>query len=150
MTQFTADFSKRIGIIKALHGVNNAPYSSIGGGKQPAIQKMFSEAHIPYCRLHDTNGSYGGTYFVDVPNIFRNFDADENDPASYDFYYTDEYIAAIQKTAARPTTVLVFPSNGVAGKSHLYHRRILESGPVYASILCAITMKAGRTVFTII
>lgn len=98
MTQFTVDFSKRIGKIKALHGVNNAPYSKIRGSNQPAIQRMFAQAHIPYCRLHDTNGSYGGTYFVDVPNIFRDFDADENDPASYDFYYTDEYIAAIQKS----------------------------------------------------
>ncbi len=98
MNQFNVDFSKKTGRMKALHGVNNAPYGMRGGSKQATIQRMFTEAHIPYSRLHDTNGSYGGTYFVDVPNVFRNFDADENDPASYDFYYTDEYIAAIQKT----------------------------------------------------
>ena len=37
----------------------------------------------------DVAGAYGGGVFVDIPNIFRDFDADENDPASYDFYYTD-------------------------------------------------------------
>lgn len=98
MNQFTVDFKTGIGEIKALHGVDNAPYALKGGKKQNAIQRMFTEAHIPYCRLHDTGGSYGGSYFVDVPNVFPDFDADENDPASYDFYYTDEYIAAIQKT----------------------------------------------------
>ena len=98
MNQFTVDFSKITGEIKALHGVDNAPYGMRGGSNQPTIQKMFTEAHIPYSRLHDTGGSYGGSYFVDVPNVFPDFDADENDPASYDFYYTDEYIAAVQKT----------------------------------------------------
>ena len=33
---------------------------------------------------------------MDVPNIFPDFNADENDPANYDFYYTDEYIKGIQ------------------------------------------------------
>ena len=98
MNQFTVDFTKKTGEIKPLHGVNNAPYSVNMGKDQARVKELFTQAHIPYSRLHDTNGSYGGTYYVDVPNIFRNFDADENDPANYDFYYTDEYIAAIQET----------------------------------------------------
>lgn len=98
LNQFNVDFSKITGKIKALHGVNNAPYSLRGGSDQRGVQRMFTEAHIPYCRLHDTCGSYGGSYFVDVPNVFPDFDADENDPASYDFHYTDEYITAIQRS----------------------------------------------------
>ena len=50
--------------------------------------------------MHDCCGSYGGSYFVDVSNIFRDFDADENDPASYDFHYSDEYIGAIIRSGA--------------------------------------------------
>ena len=34
-------------------------------------------------------GLYGGNVYVDVPNIFRDFDADENDPENYDFAFTD-------------------------------------------------------------
>ncbi len=38
---------------------------------------------------------HGGAHFVDVPNIFPDFDADENDPRNYDFTLTDEYIGSI-------------------------------------------------------
>ncbi len=96
MNSVKVDFSKIKGEIKPLHGVCCAPFVLNSGSKQPHIDRYFKQAHIPYCRLHDCMGGYGGTYFVDIPNIFRDFDADENDPASYDFYYTDEYIKAIQ------------------------------------------------------
>ena len=86
--------------IKELNGVNCAPYNKRAGDEQTAIFKLFEYAQIKRSRLHDCCGSYGGCYFVDVPNIFRDFDADENDPASYDFHYTDEYIRAIVKTGA--------------------------------------------------
>ena len=39
-----------------------------------------TNANIPYSRLHDVNGNFGGGRFVDIPNIFRNFDADVDDP----------------------------------------------------------------------
>lgn len=96
MNQIQVDFEQVTGKIKPLHSVCCAPYSKNSGPNQRYISKMFTEGYIPYCRLHDCCGSYGGGYFVDVPNIFRNFHADENDPASYDFHYTDEYIGAIQ------------------------------------------------------
>ena len=84
-----------IGKIKELHGVNCAPYKIEGGATQRTINQVFSYIRPPYSRLHDCGGSYGGTYFVDITNIFRNFDADENDENNYDFYYTDEYISSI-------------------------------------------------------
>lgn len=93
--------NESIGKIKELHGVNCAPYSKNLGAKQARTQKIFEYAGVPRSRLHDCCGSYGGAYFVDVPNIFRDFDADENDPNSYDFYYTDEYIGAIIRTGAQ-------------------------------------------------
>ncbi len=96
MNTIKVDFSKQTGKIKPLHGVCCAPYSKRSDHGQPYIEKHFNEASIPYCRLHDCCGGYGGTYFVDISNVFPNFSADENDPESYDFYYTDEYIKAIQ------------------------------------------------------
>lgn len=98
MNKVNVDFSKKIGAVKPLHGVCCAPYAVSMGKEQVCIDKYFTDAKIPYCRLHDCCGSWGGTHFVDIPNVFPDFDADENDPANYDFYYTDEYIGAIQKT----------------------------------------------------
>ena len=86
--------------IKELHGVNCAPYNKRAGDDQQRIFSFFKYLGCPRSRLHDCCGTYGGTYFVDVPNIFRNFDADENDPESYDFHYTDEYIRAIINSGA--------------------------------------------------
>jgi hypothetical protein len=34
-------------------------------------------AGIPYSRLHDTFGRFGAGEYVDISNIFKNFDADE-------------------------------------------------------------------------
>ena len=91
------NFNKITGSVKPVHSICCAPYVINMGPEQKYIQNFFTEANIPYCRLHDCCYGYGGTYFIDIPNIFRDFDADENDPANYDFYYSDEYIGAIQK-----------------------------------------------------
>lgn len=96
MSKINVDFNKITGEIKPVHSVCCAPYGVNMGPDQRLIQSFFSEANIPYSRLHDCCYCYGGTYYVDIPNIFRDFDADENDPANYDFHYTDEYISAIQ------------------------------------------------------
>ena len=37
----------------------------------------------------------GGNRYVDIPNLFRDFDADENDPSGYDFAFTDELLRAM-------------------------------------------------------
>ncbi len=58
---------------------------------------MFTAAHIPYCRTHDCVGIRNRSCLVDIPKVFPNFDADENDPNNYDFHYSDEYIGAVQK-----------------------------------------------------
>ena len=54
--------------------------------------QILCDAGITYSRLHDVGGALGGNRYVDVPNIFRDFDADENDSNSYDFVFTDELI----------------------------------------------------------
>ncbi|MBQ2891192.1 MAG: hypothetical protein IJE44_06075 [Clostridia bacterium] len=87
------NFNETVGKIKPMHAINNMPL--IG-----ATDRMFhyiGEAGVPYSRLHDTGGAYGGGRFVDIANVFRNFDADVDDPASYDFAFTDWLLNAIDK-----------------------------------------------------
>lgn len=90
------DFSRETGVIKALHGVDNAPVRPNGQ------QKEFREAGIPFVRTHDTAGMWGGTHYVDIPNVFPDFNADENDPASYDFTFTDAYLKPLVEAGAMP------------------------------------------------
>ncbi len=84
------DFSKSVNRkIKPLHGINNSPL--VYNGNLPEL----TDAGIPYVRLHDTGGAFGGTYLVDVPNLFPDFDADPDDPASYEFAFTDSYLRTL-------------------------------------------------------
>lgn len=99
MQNITIDFSRTDGRIRPLHGVNCAPYSKNDRGA--FATKVFRQAKIPYSRLHDCMGSYGGAHFVDIPNIFPDFDADETDPGNYDFTMTDSYIGAIVKAGTK-------------------------------------------------
>ncbi len=95
MNNISIDFTKTIGKMKAVNGVNSAPYFINYEDDQKLVKETFAELHIPYSRTHDVNSIYGGNNFVDIPNIFRDFDADENDENSYDFHYTDEFIKPI-------------------------------------------------------
>lgn len=97
MNTIKVDFNQSVGKIRALNGACCAPYSGSLGNNQSKINAMFKAAHIPYCRLHDCGGIFNRACLVDIPKIFPDFDADENDPNSYDFHHTDEYIGAIQK-----------------------------------------------------
>ena len=89
------DWKKTCGKIKPMHGTNNSPVRHNGDYPE------FREAGFPYMRTHDTAGAFGGNVYVDVPNIFRNFDADPEDPASYDFTFTDAYLKGFEKTPAK-------------------------------------------------
>ena len=86
------DFSKSIRAMKPIHGVNNGPATT--PCKNTRVQK-FADAGIPFSRLHDTEGAYGSGEYVNIHCIFKNFDADVNDPASYNFKNTDIYIKHI-------------------------------------------------------
>lgn len=99
MNSVKIDFSNCIGKIKPMHAINNmptVPYDTVG------LYKEYTRARIPYARLHDTGGAFGGAHYVDVENIFPNFDADENDPASYDFAFTDALLADMVRAGVKP------------------------------------------------
>ena len=96
------DIGTELGPVPPLHGVCNGPWDAATrniGNDRTRIRQL-EEIGVPFVRLHDTGGNYGGTYFVDVSNLFRDFDKDENDPGNYDFALTDIYIEEIVKAGA--------------------------------------------------
>jgi hypothetical protein len=93
MFQLKTDFTKNLGPMRPLHGIGNAPTL----GNSDMLFHYVEEAGIPFSRLHDMGGMYGGARFVDIPNVFPNFDADPYDPASYDFAYTDWLLTRLHK-----------------------------------------------------
>ena len=92
------DLNSKIGTIKPMHGVGQPPFS----GVDFSMFKYLTDAGIPYSRLHDVGGKYGGNRWVDIPNVFRNFNADPYDPASYDFTFTDLMITALIESGVEP------------------------------------------------
>ena len=93
------DFDSTIRRMKPEHGIGQPPMLGIN------VKKMFhylTEAGIPYSRLHDVGGWHGRNMFVDIPNVFRDFDADENDPANYDFAFTDVLMKGLVDSGVEP------------------------------------------------
>lgn len=116
MTELTFDLSSRGGRIKPMNAVNNGPTS-------PSVRLTYTNfdaykaANIPFARNHDASffAGYGGEHTVDVHRIFKNFDADENNPESYIFEPTDQYIKNTLNTGTK-----VFYRLG-ASIEHDYH-----------------------------
>ena len=98
-TTISFDIARPIGRIKPMHAVGQPP---IQGWNDFSMFHFLKEAHIPYSRLHDTGGAFGKNLYVDIPNIFRDFDANENDPASYDFTFTDLLLSDLMKEGIEP------------------------------------------------
>ncbi len=94
------DFNKATGPVKRVNGVGQPPL--VGKLAGYPMFHYLKEAGIPYSRLHDVGGWLGGGLFVDIPVIFPNFDADENDPKSYRFVYTDSLLQALEKNNVEP------------------------------------------------
>ena len=95
---FNYNFDNVIGKIKPMHGVGQPPTD----GPDDFMFHYLTEAGIPYSRLHDVGGSFGDGVYVDIHNIFRNFDADVEDPESYDFAFTDWLLLALERHGVEP------------------------------------------------
>jgi hypothetical protein len=87
---------RECGRIRPLHGVNNGP---VCYGSLLDVSHYYKKAGIPLVRLHDPNWPH--PWEVDIYTIFPDFDKDEDDPASYDFARTDEYIRSVIETGAK-------------------------------------------------
>ena len=96
--QISVDFTKPQAAIKPMHGVGQPPFQGINFD----MFKYLKDASIPYSRLHDVGGAYGGFRWVDIPNIFRNFEDDEYSEESYDFAFTDLLIKALIENGVEP------------------------------------------------
>ena len=94
----TIDTAHRLGKIKPMNAVNNGPLYSHKADQDQSNFADYKAARIPFARTHDASiyYNYGGEHTVDVMNIFTDFNADPDDPASYDFALTDFYLKGIQ------------------------------------------------------
>ena len=88
-----------LGPIKPMNAVSGGPTAKFKGN-----QDDWRHARIPFGRTHDMNYDYtfGGPHTIDIAAVFPNFDADENDPKSYDFFYTDLTLEAMLKCGTEP------------------------------------------------
>ena len=117
MNHISVKFDQQIGTIKPMHATNNGPVGKVNGfdvgwDKSTVAQAghavgeniyEFAMAGIPYARTHDSSffPSYGLEHTVDVAFIFPNFDADPDDPESYDFTCTDHYMDMIEAAGTK-------------------------------------------------
>ena len=103
MDKITVDFSKTAGALKPMHSVNNGPVYKFAVDQRITNIESYKAAGIPYARTHDASffATYGGEHIVDVNFIFTDFSKDANDPASYDFTLTDDYLKMIEAGGAK-------------------------------------------------
>ena len=104
MDHVVIDFAQNLGAVKPMHAVNNGPVYKFAADQRITNLPAYKEAGIPYARTHDASfyATYGGEHTVDIIAIFPNFDADPDDPASYDFRLTDEYMRVIELAGTKP------------------------------------------------
>lgn len=100
------DFSRSIGTIKALNGVNGGPLSGAN------LTPFYSAMGIPHVRLHDVTWMFPEHDAVNIQYVFPDPGADVNDPNSYDFRLTDQYIQSIQSLGAEITYRLAYGTWG--------------------------------------
>ena len=90
----TVDLASVLGPVKPMHAVNGGPtVKKPGGDQKKGNFEDYKALRVPYARTHDCiNCVSGGAHTCDINAIFPDFDADENDPKSYDFVFTDHYL----------------------------------------------------------
>ena len=95
----SVDWNTVVGKVKPVNGVGQPP---LKGNAGYSMFQYLKKAGIPYSRLHDVGGPYGRNIFVDIPNLFRDFDADETKPENYDFTFTDKLMEALVAHGVEP------------------------------------------------
>jgi hypothetical protein len=89
-----------VGPIKKMNAVNNGPEKPNPNSSTTNFPS-YKAAEFPYARLHDAPINWNWAHTVDISCVFPDFDADVNDPASYDFTLTDELLAHIQQAGTK-------------------------------------------------
>ena len=83
-----------------MNAVNNGPEKPNPNSSTTNFPS-YKAAEFPYARLHDAPINWNWAHTVDISCVFPDFDADVNDPASYDFTLTDELLAHIQQAGTK-------------------------------------------------
>ena len=104
MKRAIVDFTKDRGTIGPQHCLN---FASRGGREYVKPLHVGLEEQKLYARLCGNATGYGKS--VDIPYIFRKFDADANDPASYYLVTTDAIMADVATYAEKIIYVLTAP-----------------------------------------
>ena len=99
----SVDSSVEVGPIRLMNAVNNGPTKARSDQSRGNFDE-YAALKIPYARVHDAShaAAYGGPHVVDISAVFPNFEADVEDPASYDFTITDEYLGNIRAAGTEP------------------------------------------------
>ena len=121
--QVTVDWTDEIGIVKPVNAVGQPPMN--GGPYAFSMLHYLKDAGIPYSRLHDVGGWLGRGVWVDIPNLFPDFDADENDPKSYVFDFTDALLTNLVANGVEPYFRLGVTIENFATVEGFAPRRIL-------------------------
>ena len=112
--QVSVDFGRELGPVKPVNGVGQPPM--LGGPTKFRMMHYLRDAGIPYSRLHDVGGWQGQGLWVDIPNLFPDFDADEDDPANYRFDYTDALMKSLEANGVEPFFRLGVTIENAAGE----------------------------------
>lgn len=88
-----ADYSKEIGKIRSLQGVNAGPLP-LRANEAP-LYEQYTQIGVDYVRTHDVWGAF------DINVVFPNMQADPSKESSYNFKTTDREIEAIRSTGAQ-------------------------------------------------
>ena len=100
LRQITVDAAAPTGTIHSLQGLSGTPLP--GDDSHPDFSSQFNQLGVDIVRTHDVDCS--GTSDIDGlgPNrIFRDWSADPNDPASYNFGPTDRALLSIARSGAQ-------------------------------------------------
>ena len=92
-TDVVVDLNTKLGDVKIMNAVNTGP-SAWRSDQTRTNFGDYQALEIPYARTHDSAHchAYGGCHSVDITGIFPDFSKDAEDPASYDFVETDDYL----------------------------------------------------------
>lgn len=113
-----------------MHATNNGPFRS---HRELDFFDDFKEAGIPFIRNHDASFDswYGGEHSIDVENIFPDMDADENDPANYDFALTD---LATQWSLDAGSRIVYRLGTKIEHEIRKYHTKVPKDFQKYARV----------------
>ena len=102
-TDVVVDLNTKLGDVKIMNAVNNGP-SAWRSDQTRTNFGDYQALEIPYARTHDSAHchAYGGCHSVDITGIFPDFSKDAEDPASYDFVETDDYLKTMRAAGTEP------------------------------------------------